>query len=140
MSYVLLPASKSKVRKLLRFAVADDFWMTYRLPFQKDVRVTYPDKELSPATSDVLKHELFHVVQFSTWYGPIVILLLVSILPLPIIFSGRWFVERHAYLADIKAMRRTTKDAVNFLWYSYGWCWPKSLMRKWFDSKIKGRS
>ena len=137
MEYRLIRADESKLRKLLSMFVVPTMWMTYRLPFQRYVRITYPIFIADPETSLTLQHELCHVPIFSTWWGPWVVPLLVSLIPLPVLFSGRWFVERWAYLADIKAGRITIDQAVDNLWNLYAYAWPKSLMYRWFNRHIK---
>jgi hypothetical protein len=114
-----------------------EFWTTYRLPFQKKATITYPDSLYTDQDEAILEHEMFHVRQLKPWYGPFVGGLLVTLFPLPIIFSGRWFMERHPYLNDIVKKRGTIDQVVDILWYGYGWCWPKSLMRKWFAKQIQ---
>src|SRR5690606_9052076 len=101
------------------------------------VRITYPDKISAPAESPTLPHELVHARQFATWWGPWLLPLLAALLPLPTLLSGRWFIERHAYLQDIRAGRRTVEAAVQTLWRDYGWCWPRSLMRRWFERELR---
>lgn len=146
----LRPAASDPVRKLIaRFNDPTRFWVTYRLPWMRRARITFPGGAaladaavreralLAGWQLSVLSHEQVHVRQFATWWGPWLIPLLVALLPLPVLFSGRWFVERKAYLADIVNARLTREDAVNILWNSYGWCWPKALMRRWFDKQLR---
>jgi len=114
-----------------------EFYTTYRLPFQKRATITYPKGQTAMGRLDILEHELGHVKQFMPWYGPFVVGLATTLLPLPVFFSGRWLVERHPYLGDIKRGRMTVEDAVMLLWGGYGWCWPRFLMRKWFNGKLK---
>lgn len=136
MDYKLVPVSKSLFRKLLSFIIDKNFWTTYRLPFQSYVTVTYPDACEVPGASKTLKHECFHVEQFSPWYGPYLVFLLTLLLPLPVLFSGRWFIERQAYLYDIRRGVQTVDSAIDILWNDYGYCWPKRLMRKWFIKQL----
>lgn len=132
---ILRPASKDWLRRLLKPIVRDEFWFTRRFPFCQAV-ITHPDFVTNPKDHPVLQHELHHVEQFSKWWAPFVLPLLATCLPSPVFFSGRWYVERWAYLADIRAGRLTIDGAVQALWSGYGWCWPKPLMRKWFKSKL----
>lgn len=137
---VLIPANESLLRRLLSpVAPLDKFWMTYRLPWQKHVTITYPPK-LSRETAEAsptLSHEKMHADDLSgPWYRVVAFLLLATLLPLPVLFSGRWLIERHAYLEDIKRGRRSVDDAVSTLWKSYGWCWPPILMRRWFLARL----
>lgn len=112
------------------------FFTTYRLPFQKQGNIAHPDG-LDPLDfMDVMEHELMHVFQQSTAWGLFKSAFLVSIIPFPVLFSGRWFIERAPYLNDIKKGLYTVDEAVDLLWGSYGWAWPKPLMRKWFNEKL----
>jgi hypothetical protein len=110
--------------------------MTYRLPFQSYVRVTHPDLIAPMSRPDIVEHEMYHVTQFESWWGPWLIPLAASLFPLPVLLSGRWFIERWAYLGDIKAGRLTVEAAAETLWGLYGWCWPKPLMRRWFRGEL----
>jgi len=112
-----------------------NFFTTYRLPFQKGT-IVYPDGLDPMRFSDVLEHELIHIEQEKTAWGLFKSAILVSVFPLPIIFSGRWYLEREPYLNDIRKGRYTVEEAVDLLWGSYGWAWPKSLMTKWFKDRL----
>lgn len=112
---------------------------TYRLPFMRYTRICVPNRffELSGAQKEsILRHERFHVRQFAPWYGPWVIVILQFILPLPVFLSGRWFIERHAYLDEIRHGELLRESAVRILWEQYGWPWPRCLMKRWFDKKL----
>lgn len=115
----------------------NDFWTTYRLPFQRHVTITYPPAVTHPeARTDIVAHEMFHVRQFERPLAPVVMLLLAALVPLPTLFSGRWFIERRAYLHDIRTSRLTLERAVDILWSHYGYAWPKPLMRRWFKRQL----
>jgi len=139
---LLLPKNKSWPMRIIGFfskSFMYNFWTTYRLPFQKKARITYP-----PGTNPMekwyiptLEHELIHVKDMSTAWGLFKMFWLVWLLPLPIIFSGRWFIERYAYLHNILNHGRKIEDVVDILWSGYLWAWPKCLMRKWFNKKVK---
>jgi len=83
-----------------------------------------------------LEHEMIHVEDMRSWWGLLKSALLVSLLPLPILFSGRWYVERYAYLHNIINHGYNIDRCVNLLWSGYGWAWPKPLMKKWFYKKV----
>jgi hypothetical protein len=93
---------------------------------------------MAPKYRHIREHELIHVRQ-QCGFGLYWSALLYFLLPLPVLFSGRWFVEREAYLVDIVAGAKTVEQAVDILWRSYGYPWPKLLMRKWFDEQIAKR-
>jgi len=115
------------------------FWTTYRLPFQKQATIACPagiEDPLDDKHDKVIAHEMVHVKQLEPWYGPFLMLFLYFLFPLPVFFSGRWFVEREAYLVDIKNGRVGLGSAVDILWLAYFYCWPKSLMRKWFEKRV----
>jgi len=135
--YKLVSASESNLRCLLQWVAARDIvWMTYRFPLQKKVTITYPTSCIDPAESQQIDHEIMHARQFASWWGPWLIPLAVTLFPLPVFFSGRWYVERWPYWHDIVDNKLSVEQAVWKLWLRYGWCWPKCLMRRWFYKKL----
>jgi len=109
-------------------------WTTIRLPFCPPV-IYYPSRVIAPLSQRyewVLEHELMHVAQFRPWYGPVWMFLLYFVLPLPVGFSGRWFVEREAYLGDIRRGVYTAEAAARQLKTSYIYPWPERWMVRWF--------
>lgn len=115
------------------------WWTTYRWPFCK-ARIAFPvTMTVAQALTHegALEHELVHVGQFRPWWGPLRVFALEVLFPLPVLFSGRWFVERSAFLVDIKTGRRTVDQAVDKLWTGYFYPWPRSLMRRWFTRKLE---
>jgi hypothetical protein len=102
------------------------------------VYITYPDDVKDPENQPQVPHELIHATTLEQWWGPFLIPLFAILLPLPIVFSGRWFIERRAYLEDIKSGVETVDSAVYNLWNYYLMCWPTSLMRKWFNNELEG--
>jgi len=114
------------------------YWTTYRLPFQRLPRIAYPNGVEDPMKNlGTLDHEMIHVGQLRPWYGPLWLSMLYTLFPFFVLFSGRWFVERRAYLLDIQNGRKTLESAVETLWKAYFYPWPKSLMRKWFTKEIR---
>jgi hypothetical protein len=115
------------------------FWTTYRLPFCKGV-IGYSTKCKNPMAL-YLKwlrgHELVHAVDQRTAWGLFKSAVFLVLIPLPVLFSGRWFIERWAYLGDIKAGVHTVKEAVDQLWYDYFFPWPRSLMQRWFEARLE---
>ena len=115
------------------------WWTTVRFPFCRGV-IAYPDTvddPMRPGYAWVLDHELVHVVQQQSAWGLFESAVLYFLLPLPIVFSGRWFIERRAYLLDIQAGHQTVESAAYNLWRYYLWAWPKPLMRRWFQKQVQ---
>jgi hypothetical protein len=121
--------------RLMRFigffwpAFMVQYTTTYRLPFMKFANVCTPSTwEQIPAwfREHIILHEQHHVRQFKPWYGPWLVIA-AQLLPLPIFFSGRWFVERRAMLDDIKRNDMDAEQAVAMLWKGYGWPWPPGV-------------
>jgi len=112
------------------------FWATYRFPFCKTT-VAYPDTVIDPMDPKhipVVEHELDHHYRwFNKMGGPVATFFVYFLVPFPIIFSGRWFFERTAYLIQINKYGYSIEWAVNTLWKSYIFPWPKPLMRWWFE-------
>ena len=112
-------------------------WFTMKGPFQKQATIYYPPSVPRPeARWQIIAHELVHVRQFKRWGW--LSMAALQIFPLPILFSGRWFIERDAYIVSILLKQQTIESAVNTLWWKYGWCWPRPLMRRWFEAEIGG--
>jgi hypothetical protein len=116
-----------------------DFWTTIRLPFG-DPTIYYPVGVRDPFASEhttVLKHEMVHVAQQCTALGLYQSALLCVFLPLPVLFSGRWFLEREAWLVSIRGGDWSLEGAVQVLWASYFFPWPRPLMRAWFERRLR---
>ena len=114
-------------------------WMVYRFPWQRRVRVTHPD-DVDPRAADrhrVRRHEFHHVQDFIPWWGPWVQISLCALLPLPVLFSGRWFVERRAYRDAIDQGWTTVDRVLDVLWSKYAFAWPRPLMRAWLEAHAK---
>lgn len=138
--YEFVPFSKSWLRRVLKPFVQETRWMVYRFPWQKSVKVTHPDAvdPAGPQSYRTRRHEFHHVQDFMPWWGPYIQILLCVLFPLPVLFSGRWFVERRAY-RDAIDMNWTTVDRVvdTLGGWKYGWCWPKPWMRAWLTTHQK---
>lgn len=145
----LVLKNKSRFMRIVGFFLGrsfmENFWTTFRL-FGQRPTITFPESndltkydEIPPWAFRILNHEMFHAEYMRSTFGLIKSLLFVSIFPLPIIFSGRWFIEKYAYLDDIKAGWITVDYAAEILWKGYGWCWPKPLMRRWFNKKLRSQ-
>lgn len=112
------------------------WWTTYRRPFGRP-RICYPVTVGDPMHHmGILHHELVHVQQMRSWWGLLGCALLVSVLPLPVLLSGRWYLERPAYLLDIRTKRMRVDEAVEALWVGYVWPWPRAWMRRWFRRQL----
>lgn len=139
MKTLIIPKSESIPMRIVGFfskSFMRDFWTTYRMPFQKEVRITYPDGTDPSKFPHIIEHEMYHAKNLSTAWGLFKMFWLVWAFPLPIIFSGRWFIERHAYLNDIKH-GYNLEAIVDSLWCNYGLAWPRPLMRRWFKKMLK---
>jgi hypothetical protein len=113
------------------------WWTTIRFPFCKGV-IAYAG-QLDPmhcAYEGILEHELMHVEQQRGAWGLFKSIMLCFFFPMPILFSGRWYIERYPYLRDIQKGRHTIEGTVENLWRYYLLAWPKPLMRAWFESKL----
>ena len=135
---VVIPKSESWLMRAIALFINgfEYFWTTYRLPLCNAV-IAHPDRVTQPwAHKGAIEHEMFHVAQFAPWYGPFQMLLLATVFPLPVYWSGRWFIEREPYLNDIMKCRLSIDQAVDILWESYWKPWPKERMRKWFSDRI----
>lgn len=143
-SVVLVPKNQSWLMRLLRRLMPPNTfsrdWTTFRWPWQDVVHVYYPkwlvDDPFDARWEPYRVHEFVHAEELKTWWGPWKYLLFSWLLPLPIFFSGRWFIERRAYLKNLLRHDFQVEDVVNVLWYGYGWCWPRSWMRQWFHDRV----
>lgn len=118
------------------------WWTTYRLPWQSKPTIAYPTRVLDPmslAYLHVRQHELVHADNMQTLISLAGMLMLYILVPLPVFFSGRWFIERYAYLGDIEAGMYTPEEAAGILWSNYAWPWPRQLMIGWFRSELRAR-
>lgn len=116
-----------------------DFVTTLRLPFGMPT-VYWPRSCGDPRDKrwrTVWAHERVHVVQQAGPWGLLSSALLYVLLPLSVYLSGRWFLEREAYLLDIRAGRLTVDQAVELLWSSYVRPWPRAWMRAWFEMRLR---
>lgn len=113
------------------------WWTTIRFPFCRGV-MGHPVgiDPMAPKHKGTRNHELCHVVQQRGAWGLLKSFVLYFFLPLPVVFSGRWFIEREPYLKDILSCRLTIDQAVSILWRGYLWAWPRSLMRAWFEREV----
>lgn len=106
------------------------------MPFRRPV-IGYPVgiDPMLPQWAQIRAHELVHARQ-QRGFGLLGCFLLYFFLPLPVFFSGRWFIEREAYLVDLRAGTRTIDQVVDTLWSQYFFPWPRSWMRDWFDRRV----
>lgn len=84
----------------------------------------------------VIRHEAVHTRQARRWPVWFQLSYVLGV-PLPVFFAYfrfRW--EREAMLVDIAHETKTVEDCVQALWRSYGWCWPRSWMRRWFEKRL----
>ena len=92
-----------------------------------------------------IRHELVHREQmlrwkrWGWWLGVFLWQVSYLLFPVPFFFAYfRWRCEREAYLVNLSEGRATVDGVVQTLWRNYGFCWPKSLMRKWFERELGG--
>ncbi len=114
------------------------WWTTIRFHFQEGV-IAYPygTNPMADRYAPTREHELGHVRQQRGAWGLFKSFMLFFFVPLPVVFSGRWFIERGPYLQDILGGHKTIDYSVKVLWRSYLWVWPPPLMRKWFEAQVK---
>lgn len=110
----------------------EHYWTTLGNVIYYPVTVKDPD---SARYNIVKTHEMEHIKQFRK-YGMLLMGLFYLFLPLPFLFSGRWFIERGPYMVNIRAGAEIDK-VVDVLWSGYGAPWPKSWMRKWFNTQLE---
>jgi hypothetical protein len=116
------------------------WWSTIRFPLQRATRIYHPRgiDPHDPRHAGTLVHEMVHVErQWSRWWGPWIVPILYLLLPLPVLMSGRWWIERPAYLADIRAGRMTIDRAIEVLQTQYWRPWPRAWMRRWFERQLQ---
>lgn len=116
-----------------------DFWTTIRLPFGRPT-IYYPTTVSNPFDlrhSAVLAHEAVHARQQLGFFGLWSSILLYLVFPLPVLFSGRWWLEREAYLVSIRRGGWSVDEVVEVLWGSYFYPWPRAWMRAWFKRRLQ---
>lgn len=138
----LAPRSSSVVLRILDKLVPSmrRFYTTIKwVPFGR-CHIYHPDGADPLEAWKVIWHELKHVEQWNKWYGFLMVPALYFLLPLPVLLSGRWYLERSAYLRDITQARLTIDQVVDLLWGYYVWPWPKSWMRRWFAKQLEAHN
>lgn len=129
---------------LLRVSGINDRFMDHYWTTIGD-RIYYPARIKQPHDLQhfgIREHEQMHVEQFyraglGLWpLGVVVLAVVYLFLPLPLWFSGRWFIERGPHLLDIKTGRRGLTQAIEGLHKGYWRPWPKSWMREWFSDRL----
>jgi hypothetical protein len=136
------------MNKEIRYVCKDESWIMKLLSFFDPSfkimwttfrhTIYYPvgtEHYMDDKWKQIRSHEGMHVAQFDR-YGVILMAIFYLIFPLPCIFTGRWFIERHPYLEDIKAKSITIDQAVFNLSSFYFWPWPQSLMKRWFQKHL----
>jgi len=101
--------------------------------------IYYPDVydlETAQLFTEIIEHEQVHLEQYKK-YGTVPFLFLYALVFLPVGLSYfRWKFEREAYLVGIVKHGDSIEEAVKVLWSGYGYPWPKSLMRSWFEKQL----
>lgn len=141
---MLIRKDKSKLMRFLNVIT----WPFLRGKFLNDIWTTwgkdiyYPcdfsDDSMASKAIYAIAHEKVHVKQFE-YLGKLGFLIWYFLLPLPFFFSGRWWLEKDAYLIDLSyymSLGYTKENAVNMivdhLSGFYFRPWPKYLMKEWF--------
>ena len=83
-------------------------------------------------------HELVHADRMRTFLKLLREALFLVAFPLPTGYSGRWFIERWAFLKDIENGKRTPDEAAATLHRDYFNPWPLKAMKKWFWKQTDG--
>ncbi|MFH1498843.1 MAG: hypothetical protein ABII82_13560 [Verrucomicrobiota bacterium] len=120
----------------------EDYRTTLRLPFGPPT-IYHPSSvadPLAPKHAGIVAHELVHVGQQDGARGLVSSALLYFLVPLPVGLSGRWLIERDAYLLDIQGGRMDVEQAVGALWRGYFFPWPRGWMREWFLARLAGQA
>ena len=81
-----------------------------------------------------LEHEIYHVEQYlRLWHLHSVLYLLF---PVPFFLAWyRWWAERWAFLHQIRHYNLSIDLVVSTLWGIYGWPWPRTWMKRWFERR-----
>ena len=143
----LIPKSESRLMRAVGWVLKPFtpsfmtyFWTTYRIPFQKPT-IAYPPNIQEPTLyTPVLEHEMIHAEDMRSEWDLFKMFCLLLFFPMPVIFSGRWYIERYPYLHNMINHAHhgyTVERGVENLWNNYLWAWPKPLMRKWFTKKLE---
>lgn len=93
-----------------------------------------------------IAHECHHLGQYDrlspfgwAWVGTLLFGLFYFFLPLPVLLSGRWWLERRPYLMEtLWFQERSLEATVDILWRSYLYPWPRRWMLRWFQER-RGR-
>jgi len=144
---IFISKSESKFMRLINFISYPFMLGKFNTQFFTTIKNTiyYPvvvEDLFSQQYEDTIEHELVHVEQFKKM-GVILFFLFYIFLPLPILFSGRWFLERKAYMVQINTQKKQEHKenmislVVDSLWKNYFFPYPRSLMTKWFKKQIK---
>jgi len=145
----LIPKADSKLMRTVGWVLKPftpsfmtHFWTTYRIPFKKPT-IAYPSIVQEAAHDkykSTLEHEMMHAEDMRSGWGLFKMFCLLLFFPMPVIFSGRWYIERYPYLHNMinhASRGYTVEREVENLWNNYIWAWPKPLMKKWFEKKLK---
>lgn len=112
---------------------------TYRLPFQDRPTIAVPDRYdwMSPGLEWLRCHEMVHADDLRSAWDLLKMALLLTLFPLPIYFSGRWYIERDAMVIDIRAGVKTPEKVAEMLWDDYLMAWPKQRVTDYYEKLLK---
>jgi len=112
----------------------EQFWTTV------GETIYYPSKVMNPFDEiyDVLlQHECVHIAQYRK--NKVFFTVAYIFLPIPFFFAYyRWKYEREAYMIQLRINSSPVaiEWVVNTLWNNYGWTWPRSWMKDWFEKEL----
>jgi len=145
----LVPKRESWLMRAIAWVLAvtrinSDFMDSYTTTIRKTIyyRMAWEPFEIGTdahlrAHASTLEHEFVHVLQWEKYW----LLFTISYVLLPIPIGLAWYRfrwEREAYLINIRN-GRSIDSCVDALW-RYGWPWPRSWMRRWFQKQTAEES
>lgn len=116
-----------------------EYATTYRKPWDKLPIFAVPDEwDLSDKRREGLwEHERVHADDMRTLWQLTKMFCLLLFFPMPIIFSGRWYIERYAKLVNMRRGELTPEKAADDLWGFYLWAWPRKMAIKWWKEQLE---
>jgi len=118
------------------------FVTTYRLPFDPVPTIAIPANFniTHPKWWWLFEHEMVHANDMRGPFQLFRMAFLVAIIPLPIILSGRWYIERDAFWNDIKWGIKSPERVAQMLWDDYFWAWPKKWVIQYYRQRLRNEA